>query len=268
MRNISTAIAATLALATTALAVEYAHHQARNAPAPAQEPSAREFSARKALAQAAAAPPKQSAGKENLEVIEIWTEDAPAAPTQTGVKTDKRIPKGAGDETASPSATPAARAADAPTAQRSEATWGANASQADTKPPVLELLGAKDSGFKTRGATDAKATGAKSAEPVTETAKPAPEAPAATTASNIAAEPATPAKPRHARRAPPRRSAHRETKGLGPKSLGAASQIERRPGEGAFWRRGAGSYRFSGSFGGCVFRGSVGLGGYRIKRSC
>jgi len=225
MRHISTAIAATLALATTALAVEIAHHRSGKAPE-----------------RAVSVAPAPAADSEPMEIMEVWSDEqtpAPASPHSDIADAD-------------------AKPADAKAPQASEA-----------KPSSPDPRAAEAPAPKVPDAAEVKTLGANSEGPITEPGKAGPEAPAAARLSGGDADkPSAREKPRHAHRAAARRDGHHEAKWVGPKSLGRKSPDARSFGQNAFWRTGAHGYGFSGSFGGCVFRGSVNAAGYHIDRSC
>ncbi|WP_036257378.1 hypothetical protein [Methylocapsa aurea] len=229
MRKISTAIAATLVLATTALAVEMANHKNSNVPVEAKS----------------AAP---AATKESSRIIEIWSQDAP-------VLNDKKPDAEAQASEDAEARESEVRHSDVRDSKEAVAKEkNANdlaAATAESAETDARLQDTGSSDAKTSSAADAKSKNAASEEPEIASGKAA-EPPAG------AEKPRATGKPRHAQRAASR-SHHATSKA---RSFGAGSSSE-----SAIWQTG-GAYRFSGSFGGCQYRGSVSASGYHIDRTC
>lgn len=241
MRHIPTAIAATLALATTALGVEIAHHRSGNAPE-----------------RAVSVAPAPKAGNEPMEIMEIWSDTQPSETTAADAKVADSLAQKTLD-----AAPPRSDLVDA-------AKTGAKAPEvSEPKPPSPDARDAEISAPKVPDAAERKTVGATAEGPIAAPGKAGLEAPAtAELSSGGADKPSAIVTPRHAHRAASRRDAHREAKWVGPKSLRQKSPDARSFGQNAFWRSGAHGYGFSGSFGGCVFRGSLNATGYHIARSC
>jgi hypothetical protein len=236
MRKISTAIAATLVLATTALAVEMANHKNSNAQVGAK----------------VAAP---AAAKESSRIIEIWSQDSPSlddekpdAETQASENAEARESEVQHADVRDSQSQNSKEAVANERNAKDLAAATAESAETDAQIPV-----AGSNEAKTSSAAEANANKAASAEPEIASGKAAAEPPAA------AEKPRATGKPRHARRGASR-SHHARSEA---RSFGAGSSSE-----SAVWRTGGGAYRFSGSFGGCQYRGSVSASGYHIDRTC